>query len=78
MSGSNKINVVPPEAWAELDCRMLPDRPAEEFIADLTELVAPSGVEVEVIMAFTPAVSSTSSRLFTAIENVTRELYPRF
>jgi acetylornithine deacetylase/succinyl-diaminopimelate desuccinylase-like protein len=60
MSGSNKINVVPPEAWAELDCRMLPDRPAE----------------VEVIMAFTPAVSSTSSRLFTAIENVTRELYP--
>jgi len=76
MSGSNKINVVPPEAWAELDCRMLPDRPAEEFIADLTELVAPSGVEVEVIMAFTPAVSSTSSRLFTAIENVTRELYP--
>jgi acetylornithine deacetylase/succinyl-diaminopimelate desuccinylase-like protein len=76
MSGSNKINVVPPEAWAELDCRMLPDRPAEEFIADLTALVAPAGVEVEVIMAFTPAVSSTSSRLFTAIENVTRELYP--
>ncbi len=77
MSGSNKINVVPPEAWAELDCRMLPDRPAEEFIADLTALVAPAGVEVEVIMAFTPAISSTNSRLFKAIENVTRELHPR-
>jgi len=76
MSGSNKINVVPPEAWAELDCRMLPDRPAEEFIADLTEVVTAAGVEVEVIMAFTPAISSTSSRLFSAIENVTRELYP--
>ncbi len=76
MSGSNKINVVPPEAWAELDCRMLPDRPAEDFIADLTALVAPTGVEVEVIMAFTPAISSTNSRLFTAIENVTRELHP--
>ena len=24
MSGSGKINVVPPEAWAELDCRILP------------------------------------------------------
>ncbi len=76
MSGSNKINVVPPEAWAELDCRMLPDRPAEDFIADLTALVAPTGVEVEVIMAFTPAISSTNSRLFAAIENVTRELHP--
>jgi acetylornithine deacetylase/succinyl-diaminopimelate desuccinylase-like protein len=76
LSGSSKINVVPPEAWAELDCRMLPDRPAEEFIADLTALVEGTGVEVEVIMAFTPAISSTNSRLFTAIENVTRELHP--
>ncbi len=76
LSGSSKINVVPPEAWAELDCRMLPDRPAEEFIADLTKLVEGTGVEVEVIMAFTPAISSTNSRLFSAIENVTRELYP--
>ena len=76
LSGSSKINVVPPEAWAELDCRMLPDRPAEEFIADLTALVADSGVEVSVIMAFSPAISSTSSRLYSAIESVTRELYP--
>ena len=51
LSGSNKINVVPPSAWAELDCRMLPDRPAEEFIADLTALVEGTGVEVNVIMA---------------------------
>ena len=76
MNGSNKINVVPPEAWAELDCRVLPDKPAEQFIAELTELVAPAGVEVSVIMAFTPAVSDTTSRLFSAIERVTRELYP--
>lgn len=76
LSGSSKINVVPPEAWAELDCRMLPDRPAEEFIADLTALVEGTGVEVETIMAFTPAISSTNSRLFSAIVNVTRELYP--
>ncbi len=76
LSGSNKINVVPPSAWAELDCRMLPDRPAEEFIADLTALVEGTGVEVSVIMAFSPAISSTSSRLFSAIESITRELYP--
>lgn len=76
MSGSSKINVVPPEAWAELDCRILPDKPSAQFIAELSELIAPAGVEVSVIMAFTPAVSSTTSRLFTAIERVTKELYP--
>lgn len=76
MEASNKINVVPPEAWAELDCRMLPDRSSEEFIADVRKLIEGTGVEIEVIMAFTPAVSSTNSRLFQSIINVTREMHP--
>lgn len=76
MEASNKINVVPPEAWAELDCRMLPDRSSEEFIADVRSLIEGTGVEIEVIMAFTPAVSSTNSRLFQSITKVTREMHP--
>jgi len=73
---SNKINVVPPEAWAEIDCRMLPDRTSEEFIDDVRKLVSHTGVNVEVIMAFTPAVSSTNSRLYRSIETVTSERHP--
>ena len=76
MGASNKINVVPPEAWAEIDCRMLPDRTAEEFVADVRDVVTGTGVEVEVIMAFTPAVSSTASVLYQAIESVTAERHP--
>ncbi|MEE4277590.1 MAG: M20/M25/M40 family metallo-hydrolase [Halieaceae bacterium] len=76
MSGSNKINVVPPEAWAEVDCRILPDKPVEDFIAEFRELVAPSGVEVEVIMAFSPAVTETGTRLYSAIERITAERHP--
>jgi len=76
LEGSSKINVIPPEAWAELDCRILPDKPAEQFIGELRELIAPTGVKVEVIMAFTPAISETNTRLFEAIERVTGELYP--
>jgi acetylornithine deacetylase/succinyl-diaminopimelate desuccinylase-like protein len=74
--GSSKINVIPPEAWAELDCRILPDKPAEQFVAELEALIAHTGVTVEVIMAFTPAISTTNSRLFEAIRNVTGELHP--
>jgi len=76
LSGSTKINVIPPKAWAELDCRILPDKPSEVFIAELQELIAGTGVEIETIMAFTPAISETSTRLFAAIASVTRELYP--
>ncbi|MDX1481607.1 MAG: M20/M25/M40 family metallo-hydrolase [Woeseiaceae bacterium] len=76
MSGSNKINVVPPEAWAEIDCRILPDRPSEVFVDELRTMLEGTGVEISVIMAFTPAVSSTSTRLYEAIEEVTSERYP--
>ena len=76
MGGSSKINVVPPQAWAELDCRILPDRSSAEFIANLEQLIAGKGVEVEVIMAFTPAISSTLSTLYESIERVTLEKHP--
>ncbi len=76
MSGSNKINVVPPEAWAEVDCRILPDKPVEDFVEQVRELVKPSGVEVEVIMAFSPAITDTESRLYNAIREITAERHP--
>lgn len=76
MQGSSKINVVPPEAWAEIDCRILPDRPSEVFVNEMRAMLKDTGVEIEVIMAFTPAVSSTNSRLYQAIESVTAERHP--
>ena len=76
MSGSNKINVIPPTAWAELDCRILPDKPADKFISELNDLIGYTGVEIQTIMAFTPAISETNSRLYRAIDSVTQELHP--
>jgi len=76
MEASNKINVVAPEAWAELDCRILPDKTSDEFVAELESLIEGSGVTVDVIMAFSSAISTTNSRLFRAIQNVTGELHP--
>lgn len=76
MQASNKINVVPPEAWAEIDCRILPDRPAEVFVQDVRDLLDGTGVEVKVLMAFTPTVSSTDTELYLAIERVMAEHHP--
>ncbi|MFN2328094.1 MAG: M20/M25/M40 family metallo-hydrolase [Chromatocurvus sp.] len=76
LSASNKINVVPPESWGEIDCRILPDKPVATFVEEIEQLVAPSGVQVEVIMAFSPAVTETGTRLYSAITDITAERHP--
>ena len=76
MQGSNKINVVPARTWAELDCRILPDRPSEIFVNQIRDMIKNTGVAVDVLMAFTPAVSSTNSKLFRAIEDVMTTRHP--
>jgi len=75
MMGSDKINVVPPEAGAELDCRLLPDQDPEAFLAEVRSVLGPE-VEVEVIMGFTPAVSSTDTELYRVVRDATLETFP--
>jgi acetylornithine deacetylase/succinyl-diaminopimelate desuccinylase-like protein len=76
LEASNKINVIPPQSSAEIDCRILPDRPSAIFVDEMRSLIEGTGVELSVIMAFTPAVSTTDSVLFRAIESVTSERHP--
>jgi len=75
LSGSNKINVVPTEAWAELDCRLLPDQDPEAFFGELQSVLGDSA-GVRTLMSFTPAQSSAETGLFQLIEDVTREHFP--
>jgi len=76
VQGSSKINVVPPEASAQIDCRLLPDQDPDEFIALLTTVINDPMVGIETIMRFTPAVSTTDTDLYRAIERVTAGHFP--
>jgi acetylornithine deacetylase/succinyl-diaminopimelate desuccinylase-like protein len=76
MGASDKINVVAPQAWAEIDCRILPDRSSDQFIADVEALLAVTGVSLETILAFSPAVSTTDTELFRAIETMAAKNHP--
>ncbi|MDH3272440.1 MAG: M20/M25/M40 family metallo-hydrolase [Gemmatimonadota bacterium] len=73
--GSNKINVVSPEVAAEIDCRLLPDQDPDEWL-DEVRAVLGSGIDVEVLMGFTPAVSSTDTGLYRTVREVTLEEFP--
>ena len=75
LGGSNKINVVPPEAWAEIDCRLLPDQDPTVFLAQLGRVLG-DGIQVETILGFTPAVSSTDTELYRALAAVCRAHFP--
>ncbi len=75
LSGSNKINVVPNEAWAELDCRLLPDQDPEAFLDEMRAILGDQ-VAIETLMGFTPAVSSAETVLYGAILDVTRTHFP--
>ena len=70
LSGSNKINVVPPTASIELDCRLLPDQDPEAFLTELEHIINDEQISIETIMGFTPAVSDTSTPLYESIERV--------
>ena len=76
LEGSSKINVVPAEATAELDCRLLPGVDPDHFEAELRRLMDEPTVEVERLMAFEPAVSPADTPLFEAIEDVCLRHFP--
>jgi len=73
--GSNKINVVSPEVAAEIDCRLLPDQDPDAWLAEVRSVLGPE-IDVEVLMGFTPAVSSTDTDLYRTVRDVTLEEFP--
>ena len=68
LEGSSKINVIPPQAALELDCRILPDQDEAAFIAQIEAIVSDPNIEVTKIMSLSPAVSPASGELWSHIE----------
>jgi len=75
LNASDKINVVPPETTAEVDCRLVPEQDPDAFLAEIGDVLGPE-IEVEVIMGFTPAVSTTDTELYRIIREVTEAEFP--
>lgn len=76
LQGSAKINVIPPEARAQIDCRLLPDQDPAAFTRELQSVINDPQISIEKIMGFTPAVSSTDTPLYRAIESTIRRHFP--
>lgn len=77
LTGSNKTNVIPAEASAEIDVRMLPDTDPAEMLATLKRIVGDTAVHFSRILApKTPLESPIDTDLFRAIEKAALEREP--
>jgi acetylornithine deacetylase/succinyl-diaminopimelate desuccinylase-like protein len=57
LGASQKINVIAPTAYAEVDCRLLPGSDPKEFLDRIRQVIGDDTIKVEVLLNF-PAVSS--------------------
>lgn len=76
LTGSKKINVVPPTASAELDCRILPDQDEAAFRDVLVALINDTQIEIEEILNFGPAQSDPDTDLFRLLQRTSEAYYP--
>ncbi|MEM7412614.1 MAG: M20/M25/M40 family metallo-hydrolase [Myxococcota bacterium] len=75
-AASPKTNVIPPEATAELDVRLLPDQDPDAFVATLREVVADPAVEIERLLSFPPAASPVDHPFFDALRRLAARYDP--
>ena len=70
LDGSPKTNVIPEEASAQLDCRLLPGERPAEFLALLREVISDDTIRVETLLSFPASSSDPSSGLMAAIRQL--------
>jgi len=78
LGGSGQTNVIPPEAWANLDVRILPGGDPKAVLETLRRVVNDPDVTIEPLEAeFRVAnYSGTDNALFTAIREASAKYFP--
>ena len=78
MGGSEQTNVIPPEAWANLDVRILPGGNPKALLAEIRKVVNDPNVTVEPLNeGFREAnYSSTDTELYKVIRAVSAKYFP--
>lgn len=77
LTGSNKTNVIPPEATADIDVRLLPDQNPADMLATLVRIVGDTSVHFATLLKpKAPLESPTNSDFFHAIERAAHDRVP--
>jgi carboxypeptidase PM20D1 len=73
IKGSDKVNVIPAEAHAEIDARLLPGEDPQAFVETIRKIIADDSIKIEVILSFPAAISSPHPEATKAISELARK-----
>ena len=76
LASGAKTNVIPPEASAELDVRLLPDQDPKQFLSEITQVIADDKIRVETLLSFPPASSPSEHELFDVLREIAALRHP--
>jgi acetylornithine deacetylase/succinyl-diaminopimelate desuccinylase-like protein len=76
LEGSNKVNVIPPEASAQLDVRLLPSEDPKQFLKDLRKVIADESIRIDPILSFPPSTSPVDSEFYKVLGEVASTFDP--
>lgn len=68
-----KVNVIPAEATATLDCRLLPDVDVDAFLAELRGVIDDERVSMDVVNRYEGATSPIDSEFASVVRDVVAE-----
>ncbi|HWH80466.1 MAG TPA: M20/M25/M40 family metallo-hydrolase [Candidatus Binatus sp.] len=76
IKGSDKTNVIPAFATAELDVRLLPGESPEVFIKDLQKVIADESIKIEILLSFPAATSPPHAEALKVINEFAKSHDP--
>lgn len=72
LGASSAVNVLPPTAYVEVDCRLLPSSDSKAVLATIKKVLNDKDLKMEVIRNWPPVSSPQKSELMSAIQALAR------
>lgn len=76
LQAGDKINVVTAQAWAEIDCRLLPNHDPLHALQSINKVLDDEGLKVTPLLSFEPGISAQDNFLYRAIEGNLKRQFP--
>lgn len=76
LEGSNKVNIIPPAAHADIDTRVVPGVKLDQWIAELQGVIKDERIKIEPILAFDANSSPVDTALVQTIADVAKRRFP--
>ena len=72
LAGSNKVNIIPPAATADIDTRVVPGEKLDRWIGELKSVINDDKIKIEPMLAFNANASPIDTALVKAVAAVTK------